>query len=88
MTLMDTVCVVEAEHASVIGSKTMRQKEGKIVANDKILFVNPNLFAHDTGPTRTPKFSFVIRPLAQAKLHSHIKILVQVMHATQQLWLA
>jgi hypothetical protein len=63
MTLMDTVCVVEAEYAAVIGSEPMGQKEGKIVENDKILFVNPNLFAHNTGSARTPKLSFVIRSL-------------------------
>jgi hypothetical protein len=85
MTFMDAVRVVEAEHATVIGSKQMRQKEGKIVANDQVLLVNPNLFTHDTGPTRTPKLKFVVGLLAQARLSSHLRILVQVMHPTQQL---
>lgn len=85
MTLMDSVCVVETEHAAVIGSQPMGQKEGKIVANDQILFVNPDLLAYDTGPAPTPKLSFVISLLAKANPSCHRGILVQVMHLTQQL---
>jgi hypothetical protein len=85
MALMNTVCVVEAENAPVIGSQPMGQKEGKIVVNDQIFFVNPDLLAHDTDSTRTPKFGFVISLLARASLSSHQRILVQVMHLTQQL---
>jgi hypothetical protein len=84
---MDTVCVVEAEHTPIIDSGQMGQKEGKIVANDQIPFVHPDLLAHDTSPARTPKLSFVISLLARAKLSFHTKILVQVMHLRQQLWL-
>lgn len=85
MAFMDTVCVVEAEHAAVIGAKLVWQKEGEIVPNHQILFVNPNLLAYDTSPSRTPKLSFVIRLLAWAKLSPHLRILVQVMPLTQQL---
>jgi hypothetical protein len=80
MALMNTVCVVEAENAPVVGSQPMGQKEGEIVTNDQISFVNPDLFAYDTDSTRTPKFGFVISLLARASLSSHQRILVQVMH--------
>jgi hypothetical protein len=88
MTLMDTMCVVEAKHAAVIGCEPMGQKKGKIVADDHIIFVDPNLLAQYTGSTRTPKLIFVIRLLAQVNLSSHPRILVQVMHLRQHLRLA
>jgi hypothetical protein len=63
------------------------QKERKIVANDQIFFVNPDLLAHDADSTRTPKFGFVISLLARARLSSHERILAQVMHLEQHLQL-
>jgi hypothetical protein len=63
----------------------MGQKEGKMVANDQIPFVNPDLLAHDTDSTGTPKLGFVISLLARVSLSSHPKILVQVMHRKQHL---
>jgi hypothetical protein len=71
MALMNTVCVVEAENAAVIGSQPMGQNEGQIAANDQISFVNPDLLAHDTDSTGTPKFGFIISFLARASLSSH-----------------
>jgi hypothetical protein len=75
MTLMDTMCVVEA-----FGGEPMGQKKGKIVSNDQIIVVDPNLLAQFAGPARTPKFIFVIRLLAQVTRSRHLRILFQVMH--------
>jgi hypothetical protein len=82
---MNTVCVIKAENAPVIDTPPMGQKEGKIVGDDQISFVNPDLFAHNTDATCTPKFSLVISLLARASLSSHKRILGQVMHLRQQL---
>jgi hypothetical protein len=68
---MNTVCVIKAENAPVIDTRPMGQKEGKIVANDQISLVNPDLFAHDTDDTCSPKFGLVISLLARASLSSH-----------------
>jgi hypothetical protein len=85
MSLMHAMSIVEAKYAAVIGFEPMGQKKSKIVPNDHIIVVDPNLLSQDTDPTRTPKLMFVIRFLAQASLSSHLKILFQVMHQKQHL---
>jgi hypothetical protein len=66
----------------------MWQEEGKVVANDLTLSVDPDLLANDADSTRTPKFSLVIGVLAKVNPSAHRKILVQVMHFKQQLRVA
>ena len=80
MSLMRAMSIVEAKYTAVIVCEPMGQKKSKIVPNDHIIVVDPNLLSQDTDPTRTPKLMFVIRFLAQASLSSHLKILFQMMH--------
>jgi hypothetical protein len=83
--LMNTVCVIKAENPPIIGAQPMGQKEGEIVSNHQISFVNPDLLAHDTDATCTPKLSLVVSLFAGARLSSHERILFQVMPPKQQL---
>jgi hypothetical protein len=41
MALINTVFVVESWNAAVSGARPMRQREGEVVVNDQISFVNP-----------------------------------------------
>jgi hypothetical protein len=57
----------------------MGQEEREIVTNDFTLVVDPDF------PTRAPKFTLVIGVLAKVNPSATWRILVQVMHSTQQL---
>ena len=64
MTLVNTVCVIEPQHATVIPSEQMGQKEGEIVANRLTLLVYPDLFADNADSAPAPKFVFGVGILA------------------------
>src|ERR1700677_3593362 len=65
MALMGTVCVIEAQHADVVGAEQMGQEEGKVVSNGLTLRVDPDLLAKNDDPTCTPKTSLVVNFLAK-----------------------
>jgi hypothetical protein len=85
MTLVNTVCVVEAQDAAIVDSKQMGQKESEVVAHDLTLCVDPDFLANDGGPTRTPKLAFIVGVFAKANPSPHWNILWQVMRLTQHL---
>ena len=72
MALMNAVCVIETEYTAFVRSGQMRQKEGKIVSNDLILSVDPNLFTEDADPTGTTGNEFHSRCLCAVSLSDHI----------------
>jgi hypothetical protein len=68
---VDAVGVVVTENMPVVGSEDVRKKEGEIVANNLVLPVDPDFFAQNANPARTPEDSFVVSVLPQADLSAH-----------------
>ena len=85
MALVDPVGVVKTKDTPVVDSGQVGQEEGKIVSNDLLFCVDPDLFTQNPDSVCTPKMSFVIGDLAQADVSAHKRSLVQMTLLMQHL---
>jgi hypothetical protein len=85
MALVVSMPVVVAKNAAVIDPGQVRHDKRKIVANDPVFFIHPDLFAQDAVATSAGKGRFIVYDFARALRTAHEYTLTQVMHQLQHL---
>jgi hypothetical protein len=71
MALVVSMRVVVAKNAAMIDPGQVRDDKSKIVANDPVFFVHPDLFAQNTVAASAGKGRFVVPDFARAVLAAH-----------------
>jgi len=85
MSLVGSVRIVKAKDTSIVHPKTMRQKEGEVVAHYLVFFIDPNLFAKNADTACAPELGLVVGLLAEVGPSTHIRTLTQMMHHAHRL---
>ena len=83
--LVDSVGVVVAEDAAMIGPCEVRDKECEVVADNVALFIDPCLLTENSDASGTNKRCLVVDDLVQANPSAHERTLAQVVGPAQHL---
>ena len=69
--LMDSMSVIETEHATVVDRSYMRKQKSEVAADDLVFLIDPDFFAKNAYSIPAAEASFVVGILPQASLSAH-----------------